>query len=116
MFTISLSFFFLTFNNNKHSITNTDSSPQSYMLHHTHSIVLLLYTTSALLYLLLFPVIPVLSLHTSHVSLCIAAPVISRSGSCAWMLHVRWRLWEETGSHVTLRNSVMSPNTGREQR
>ena len=50
------------------------------------------YTTSVLLFLLLFPVIPVLSPHTSDVSLCSAVqtvPVISRAGSCAWMLHVR---------------------------
>ena len=79
------------------------------------------YTTSVLLFLLLFPVIPVLSLHTSDVSLCVSVPVISRAGSCAWMLHVRCGLREEHmedthGSHVTVRDSVMSLNTGREQR
>ena len=41
------------------------------------------HTTSVLLFLLLFPVIPVPPLHTSDLSLCYAVPVISRAGSCA---------------------------------
>ena len=73
-------------------------------------------TTSVLLFLLLFPVIPVHSLHTSDMSLWLAVPVISRAGSCAWMLHVMWRLRMHAGSHVTVRDSVTSLNTGREQR
>ena len=54
----------------------------------SYTVYITISITSVLLFLLLFPVIPVLSLHTSDMSLCLAVPVISRAGSCAWMLHV----------------------------
>ena len=84
------------------------------MIHHVYYYYY--YTTSVLLSLLLSLVIPVHIPHTSDVSLCLAVPVISRAGSCAWMLHVMWGFMQEPGSHVTLRDFVMSLNTGREQR
>ena len=55
----------------------------------SYTVYITISITSVLLYLLLFPVIPVHFPHTSDVSLWMNVPVISRAGSCVWMLHVR---------------------------